>query len=330
MGHGRGEAHLGDDRVAALTSVNGDDRGRALHFALGQDWPVFESPRAGTTRAARRASPCCAGVVALALVAFGAFQNAGFQRAGRVFAAGVLAFFMLTGIALFVCNQEPQVPRPFSVAGYPSCPGSSCLSCGYLLYSSLAYHGRHALVGLGACWRWAQSSCCSRGGDETKPREADERSRPGVYPILRSAEGLRGVMKPSRRIIITAALAALAPAAPFWHAGRGLSAATNLRPRFPDGAIRNLNTNAAGTGMATMVVEWRVTQAGGTSPGPSRPDPPMRPGPAHPATEAGRAARSSVRSDSGTRALAWTRRVPSRAPGDARSDERFSSGGAAA
>jgi len=35
------------------------------------------------------------------------------------------------------------------VPGYPVVPGIFVLSCGYLLYSSLAYHGRHALVGLG-------------------------------------------------------------------------------------------------------------------------------------------------------------------------------------
>jgi amino acid transporter len=59
-------------------------------------------------------------------------------------------FFMLTGIALFVLRfREPQAPRPFSVPGYPVIPGIFVLTCAYLLYSSLVYHGRHALVGLG-------------------------------------------------------------------------------------------------------------------------------------------------------------------------------------
>jgi amino acid transporter len=59
-------------------------------------------------------------------------------------------FFMLTGIALFVLRvKEPKAPRPFRVPGYPVVPGIFVLTCAYLLYSSLAYHGRHALVGIG-------------------------------------------------------------------------------------------------------------------------------------------------------------------------------------
>jgi len=58
-------------------------------------------------------------------------------------------FFMLTGIALFVLRvREPGAPRPFRVPGYPVVPGIFVIVCAYLLYSSLAYHGKHALVGL--------------------------------------------------------------------------------------------------------------------------------------------------------------------------------------
>ena len=70
-------------------------------------------------------------------------------------------------------------------------------------------------------------------------------------------------MKPVPTIIITAALAALASCG----AGSGMPDAGSARNEPPptfsgSGADSNLNTNAAGTGMATMVVEWRVTQAG--------------------------------------------------------------------
>jgi len=58
-------------------------------------------------------------------------------------------FFMLTGIALFVLRlREPDAARPFRVPGYPAVPGIFVLTCAYLLYSSLAYHRTHALVGL--------------------------------------------------------------------------------------------------------------------------------------------------------------------------------------
>ena len=58
-------------------------------------------------------------------------------------------FFLLTGLALFVLRvREPDAPRPFRVPGYPVLPALFVLICGYMLYSSLAYHRTHALVGL--------------------------------------------------------------------------------------------------------------------------------------------------------------------------------------
>ena len=90
------------------------------------------------------------GAIAFALVIFGAFQNAGFKSLVEYSLPVFWGFFMLTGIALFVLRfKEPQAPRPFSVPGYPIVPGIFVLTCGYLLYASLVYHGRHALVGLG-------------------------------------------------------------------------------------------------------------------------------------------------------------------------------------
>jgi len=38
---------------------------------------------------------------------------------------------------------------PFRVPGYPVVPAIFVLSCAYLFYNSLEYHGKHALVGLG-------------------------------------------------------------------------------------------------------------------------------------------------------------------------------------
>jgi amino acid transporter len=90
------------------------------------------------------------GAIALALVIFGAFQNGGFKGLVEYSLPVFWVFFMLTGIALFVLRaKEPRVERPFSVPGYPIVPGIFVLTCGYLLYASLAYHGRHALVGVG-------------------------------------------------------------------------------------------------------------------------------------------------------------------------------------
>src|SRR5438309_197591 len=86
----------------------------------------------------------------LALVVFGAFQNAGFKGLVEYSLPVFWGFFMLTGIALFILRvKERDAPRPFRVPGYPLVPGIFVLTCAYLLYSSLAYHRAHALVGLG-------------------------------------------------------------------------------------------------------------------------------------------------------------------------------------
>ena len=138
--------------IAALTSVNGSMIvGARSNFALGQDWPLFRFlARWDAASGSPRVAMLVQGAIALALVIFGAFQNAGFKGLVEYSLPVFWGFFMLTGIALFVLRvKEPRVERPFSVPGYPLVPGIFVLCCGYLLYSSLAYHGRHALVGLG-------------------------------------------------------------------------------------------------------------------------------------------------------------------------------------
>jgi amino acid transporter len=58
-------------------------------------------------------------------------------------------FFLLGGISLFILRyREPQTPRSFRVPLYPFIPIMFCASCTYLLYSSLMYTGKGALVGV--------------------------------------------------------------------------------------------------------------------------------------------------------------------------------------
>jgi basic amino acid/polyamine antiporter, APA family len=53
------------------------------------------------------------------------------------------------GIALFVLRRrEPHVERPFRVPLYPVLPAIFCATSLYLLYSSIAYTGASALVGV--------------------------------------------------------------------------------------------------------------------------------------------------------------------------------------
>ena len=138
--------------IAAFTSVNGSIIvGARSNYALGRDWSLFEylgrwDEKSGSPRNAIIVQ----GVIALALVAFGAFYNTGFKGLVEYSLPVFWGFFMLVGIALFVLRaKEPNTVRPFRVPGYPVIPAVFVITCGYLLYSSLAYHGKHAFVGIG-------------------------------------------------------------------------------------------------------------------------------------------------------------------------------------
>ena len=138
--------------IAALTSVNGSMIvGARSNYALGRDWPLLGFlGRWDEGSGSPRHAMVVQGVIALALVAFGAIQNAGFKGLVEYSLPVFWGFFLLVGVALFVLRaKEPDAPRPFRVPGYPVVPAIFVLMCGYLLYSSLAYHGKHALVGLG-------------------------------------------------------------------------------------------------------------------------------------------------------------------------------------
>jgi amino acid transporter len=52
-------------------------------------------------------------------------------------------------VALLVLQRrDPARPRPFRVPLYPLTPLAFCATSGYLVYSSLAYTGLGALVGV--------------------------------------------------------------------------------------------------------------------------------------------------------------------------------------
>jgi amino acid transporter len=138
--------------IAALTSVNGSIIvGARSNYALGRDWPALGFlGRWDEASGSPRTAMVVQGVIALGLVAFGAFQNTGFKGLVEYSLPVFWGFFMLVGIALFVLRaKEPNAPRPFRVPGYPVTPAIFVAMCGYLLYSSLMYHRTHALVGLG-------------------------------------------------------------------------------------------------------------------------------------------------------------------------------------
>lgn len=137
--------------VAAMTSANATIfTGARSNYALGRDFKAFSFMGTWKTR---KAGPVNAfliqGVIALILVSFGFFSRSGFETMIDYTAPVFWFFLLLVGIALFVLRKkEPNAKRPFRVPLYPILPLVFCLTSGYLLYSSIAYTGWGALVGI--------------------------------------------------------------------------------------------------------------------------------------------------------------------------------------
>ena len=137
--------------AAALTSANATlITGARSVYAVGRDFPALAfigswDERSGSPRTAMLVQ----GGLALLLVGLGALAIDGFRLAVEYTAPVFWLFFLLVGVSLFVLRRrEPGVERPFRVPLYPVLPLLFCLTCAYLLYSSLAYTGLGALVGV--------------------------------------------------------------------------------------------------------------------------------------------------------------------------------------
>lgn len=138
--------------VSAITSANATIlTGARTSYALGRDWHLFrwlgvwDGNKGVPTNAM-----IVQAVIALALVAFGTWQRKGFETMVDYTAPVFWLFFFLTGMSLFIFRRwEPDAPRPFKVPFYPVTPLLFCGVCIYMLYSSLAYTGKGALVGVG-------------------------------------------------------------------------------------------------------------------------------------------------------------------------------------
>ncbi len=125
--------------------------GARTNYALGRE---FKPLRFMGVRNERTETPLGAlaaqGVVALALVGFGEWQRKGFETLVEYTAPVFWFFFLLTGISLLILRKkDPGTPRPFKVPLYPLTPVLFCIASAYMLWSSVAYTGLGALVGIG-------------------------------------------------------------------------------------------------------------------------------------------------------------------------------------
>jgi amino acid transporter len=137
--------------ISTLTSANATIfTGARTNYAVGRDFPVLSSLGKWNERTGAPVNAFLAqGAVALLLIGLGVLTRKGFETIVEYTAPVFWTFFLLTGISLFVLRRkEPNVERPFRVPLYPLTPLIFCLTSLYLLYSSVAYTGAGALVGV--------------------------------------------------------------------------------------------------------------------------------------------------------------------------------------
>ena len=137
--------------VSALSSANATMiTGARSNYALGRDLPLFGFlggwHEEGSTP---KAAFLLQSAVALGLVAFGAVARSGFEAMVAYTAPVFWTILLGTGAAVIAMRrQDPGTERPFRVPLYPLTPILFCSFAGYMLYSSLAYAGRGAILGL--------------------------------------------------------------------------------------------------------------------------------------------------------------------------------------
>ena len=137
--------------LATLTSINGGMIvGARSNYALGREWPFLRwLGHWDDASSSPRNAYLAQGAIALALVGLGAIERRGFQTLVDFTAPVFWTFFLLTGVSLFVLRaKNPGAPRPYRVPLYPVTPAVFVASCAYMLYSSLAYTGVGAMVGV--------------------------------------------------------------------------------------------------------------------------------------------------------------------------------------
>jgi amino acid transporter len=128
--------------IAALTSINATMIvGARTNYAMGRDWPALRFMGGWHVE---RGTPIAAllvqGVIALALVGFGALQHDGFEAMVEFTAPVFWTFLLLVGIALFRLRaRDRNAERPFRVPLYPLTPIVFCAACAWLAYSSVTY-----------------------------------------------------------------------------------------------------------------------------------------------------------------------------------------------
>ena len=137
--------------VSALGAINACIfTGARTNYALGQDFSMFGFLGKWQERSNTPTNALFfLGGISLVWVLLGALARKGFVAMVEYTAPVFWCFFLLAGLSLFVLRlKEPEIARPFWVPLYPFTPLLFCLTCVYMLQSSVVYVGAGAFVGL--------------------------------------------------------------------------------------------------------------------------------------------------------------------------------------
>jgi amino acid transporter len=132
--------------ISALGAINGQIfTGSRIYYAMGSEHRLYAWLGRWN---ARRGTPVCSlviqGAITLALVVWFGLSQHGFERMVIFTTPGFWFFLLLVGVSVFVLRRcEPAIDRPFRVPGYPLTPILFCLSCSYMVYTSVAYAFRN-------------------------------------------------------------------------------------------------------------------------------------------------------------------------------------------
>lgn len=131
--------------ISALGAINGlIFAGARISYAMGTDHRLFSilgrwHPRFETPATALLLQ----GAIAIALILLlGSFVNAVLYTAATVY-----SFYLASTLSVFVLRRkEPDIERPYRVAGYPFTPIIFAGTCIFLIYSAVAYKPWIALI----------------------------------------------------------------------------------------------------------------------------------------------------------------------------------------
>jgi amino acid transporter len=137
--------------LATITSMNVTIlTGARSNYALARDFRAFTFIKGWSERTnAPVKALLLQGAIALSLVGLGSAGRSGFEAMVRFVSPVFWLFFLMITLSIFVLRRkDPSRRRPFRVPGYPATPLLFAMTCGYMLYSSLAHASRGALLGL--------------------------------------------------------------------------------------------------------------------------------------------------------------------------------------